>query len=703
MNILDVARAVVSTVWQFAPTLVPNVIAAWIATLLILWVGYSLSQNATRWFHFASAPAGTFIDSVLASYAWGAFYCLTLMYALGVAGLYTRYGLATAIVLPIVCRGRHALRLPRAPRWDIRKALPFFVLAIGPLLISLTNPMPSWVDVLEGNVAPVQRLITFSNFDPGSALPSALYSNSRATPLYTAVFAASAKLLGRDAYQIIAASLVPMLLLLTIAAYRLGSRLAPKNKHAGWLAASSIVLVQNYIELQSARSTIWQMIFSLAALAKAVEAFENPGDFRSIAECAALCAAAVLAHPFEGAFTTLTVLLLLLFSFIGTRRALQPLAAGIFIGVGLGAPLLWTWWPHSMVAVFLGGFFLLTTPFLVHWGSEVLSAEPSRRSDGLPRWVLSFTIVVIVLFTLFLNVTSLAGTRGSFLANAFVRYPVPVGLAIILLSVSLVGRFQVASLLSALAIAATSLPIWLLPYLNLKPVDEASFSYELPLKGLVYWLSTVLAVTGSLILSEIWARSDGMILWRAATYRTFVLALLILPITALLPFGSGPVTAAAGFFGVMKWQARIITQGYWAGWGNARWIVSKADREFFNYLETQVDSGTIKSADRIEHVAEGSNLMAVPFPAFTGITQDLYLPGVDSLNIHTHAGRLYDITKRRPPCGWVLVERTMLRYFDVDTAAIRYQNARVILTHTRYTNPSPNPATETPTCEAVAH
>lgn len=703
MNILDVLRAVISTVWQFAPTLAPNVMAAWISTFLILWVGYSLSQNARRLLHFSSSPSPTFIDSVLSSYTWGAFYCLGLMYALGIAGLYTQTALAAAMAFPILCRGRHALTLPRLPRWDNMKALPFLVLATGPLLISLTNPMPSWVDILEGNVAPVQRLITFSNFDPVSALPSALYSNSRATPLYTAVFGASAKLLGRDAYQILAASLVPILLLLTIGAYRLGSRLAPTNKHAGWLAASSIVLAHNYIELQSARSTVWQMIFSLAALAKAVEVFENPRDFRSIAACAAFCAAAVLAHPFEGAFTTLTILLLLPFSIIGKRRVLRPLAVGVLMGVGLGAPILWSWWPHSGAAIILGGLSLLMVPFLVHWGSEALSSEPSRRFDGVPRSVLLSTIVVVIFFALFLNVNSIAATHRSFLAQAFVWYPVPVGLAIILLSVSLIGRFQIASLLTALAIAAASLPIWLLPHLNLKPVDEASFSYELPLKGLVYWLSTVLAVTGSLVLSEVWARSAGKISWRAATFRTFVLALLILPIGTILPFDSGPVTAAAGFLGAMKWQARVITQGYWAGWGNARWIVSNADRELFDYLETQVDSGMIKSSDRVAHVAEGSNLRAVPFPAFTGITQDLYLPGVDTLNIHTHGGRLYDIRKRQPPCGWVLVERSMLRYFQVDTAAIKYQNGRVILSHTRDANPSLHSASETSTCEAITH
>jgi hypothetical protein len=703
MNILDVARGVVSAVEQFAPTLAPNVIAACASTLLILWVGFSLSQHARRLLHFSWAPSDKFIDAILASYAWGALYALALMYALGVTGIYTRSAIAAAILLPIVCRGRHALTLPRPAHWSLWTALPFLVLATGPLLISLTNPMPSWVDVLEGNVAPVQRLITFSSFDPGSALPSALYSNTRATPLYTAVFGASAKLFGRDAYQILAASLVPTLLLLMLAAYRLGSSLAPKNKHAGWLAASSIVLAHNYIELQSARSTIWQMIFSLAALAKAVDVFENPREFRSIAKCALFCAAAVLAHPFEGAFTTLTVLLLLPFSLIGRGKVLQPLLAGVFVGAGLGAPLLWSWWPHSMGAITLSLFLLLMTAFLVRRSREVPGYEPTHHSDGVPRWVVLLTIAVVILSTLFLNVDSIAGTHRSFLAHAFVRYPVPVALTIALLSGSLIGRFQKASLLTALAIAAASLPIWLLPYLHLRPVDMTSFSYELPLKGLVYWLSTVLAVTGSLVLSELWARSDGMMLLRAATDRTIVLALLVLPISTILPFGSVPVTAAAGFFGAVKWQARVITQGYWAGWGNARWIVSNADRDLFDYLKTQVDSGMIKSSDRVAHVAEGSNLRAVPFPAFTGITQDLYLPGVDTLNIHTHGGRLYDIRKRQPPCGWVLVERSMLRYFRVDTAAIKYQNARAILSHTRDANPSLHSASETSTCEAIPH
>jgi hypothetical protein len=203
-------------------------------------------------------------------------------------------------------------------------------------------------------------------------------------------------------------------------------------------------------------------------------------------------------------------------------------------------------------------------------------------------------------------------------------------------------------------------------------VTVASFRFEFPLKGMDFWLSPLLAVCASALMTRLWTDAR-----RRKLARAYVLAVLILPTSALL--GQDPQHSAGGLYAMTKWQLHLAARGYWRGWGDPRRIVSAEDRELFATLRSMVNNGTIGPGDHIDHVAPRSNLMATPFPAFTGISQNLYLPAVDTADVHTRDGRLYDIDDFSPESRWILVEKSMLPAYSVDSSWIIYENERVLL------------------------
>ena len=668
---------------RFGPGLAVNVFLACFITGVITWAGCNIAALA----RLTSADAEHPFDVLLIGYTCGAFYSLILMYVLGGLAVFTTPALWAAVLLPAMLRGRDSLRFTSRigrPGWKI---VPFIVLCGGPLLISLTNPMPSWMDVLETSVAPVQRLITFDRFDPALALPSAVYPANRAFPLYTAFFGVSARLTGLEAFQILAASLVPTLILTLLAAYRLGSVLLPANRHAGWMAALAWVLTCHYLQLQSARSTVWQMTFTLVALTLAVELLRRPGNFRLMVRCAVVTAASVLAHPLEGLFTVIAVICLVLVAFtIDGFASPRQYVAATLIGVASGAPLLWSWFPEREMLLWTGILLITTIPAAVYWGKRRpgdagqdgnQTRVPSKDRSTLFRWAPPLA----VLSTLILKWNFYATSRRSFILQELMRYPLPTALALIAIILAVFRKsFTLTAVAGGVALISASLPLWILPHIELDPVTAASLSYEFALKATEYWLSGLLAVSGSTVLASIWARYE----WKSASSfaaRTLVITLLVVPVPTLLDIPVGEAHRSAGLYGMSKWQIRLAGEGYWGGWGNRRTIVGQEDRDLYEQLRSYVAQGRIGFDDRIAHIAGATTLQATPFPAFTGISQDLYLPNLDTASIHSGSEAQYDIDISRPTNEWVLIERSMLPRVSIDTSDIVFENDRVILTH----------------------
>lgn len=666
---MDVARALV----EFGPTLSVNVLLTCVGTALLIWCGHQLAQLLA----FVTPSRDTTVrtsasDGFLLAYIWGAMYALVLMYVLGWLGIYTSPVLWAAILLPGILRGRKSLAMPFAtgkPGWKI---LPFVMLSLGPLLISLTCPVPSWMDVLEGNVGPVQRLVTFATFDGNSALPSALYPLNRATPLYTAFYALLARLFGMDGYEVLAATLVPTLLLTLLAAYRLGKAVLPANEHAGWMAVTSWVLTYQYMHLQSSRSTLWQMTFALIALAKAVELYRKPGNRRLLIAAAFATAASILAHPFEGFFTAIAVSIIAATAWWSDRfEHGRNYLIAMGVGIAACAPMLWTWWPSSAFAMATGALLIVLLCFLVRLPIEVAGTSDVADRQFSGRRLLQALPALAVLSSAFLTWDFYLSGNDRVLERMLVSFPVPAGLSVALIVIN-ARKLSAGALLAGAAILAATLPLWVLPHLEFHPVTAESFRFEFPLKGLDFWLSAVLALSASTLMAQLWANRRRRMLSRA-----YVLALLVLPTSIVL--GQDRDHSMSNFYSMTEAHLRLAARGYWRGWGHPRYVGWTHDRDFFEKLKSMVRAGEIGPDDRIAHVATGSNLQATPFPAFTGIAQDLYLPSVDTTNVHTRGGRLYDIHERRPQNQLLLVEKSMLPEYQVGNASIVYENSRVIL------------------------
>jgi hypothetical protein len=649
---------------RYGPSLGPKVLLASFAAAVVTWAGFNFLPRGHR----------DALDQALLAYTAGAFFSLLLMYVAGGLHLYSTGILWLAVLLTALSNPRNAFRLPRGlgrPGWKI---LPFIALGVGPLLVSLTNPTPSWMDVLEGNVAPIQRLITFEAFDPRTALPSALYPANRATPLYTAFYGLNAQLVNLDAYEILAASLIPIVLVTLLAAYRLGRVLLPENAHAGWMSALSWVLTCNYLQLQSARSTVWQMTFTLIAITKVIELSRNPASFRLLVECAVVSAASVLAHPLEGMFTVLAVMtiataVLARERFAYTRRY----AAAAVIGVGAGAPILPTWWPESPAAWAGGVLLLLLIPLATAAGRSSETAINRSRLESSS--FLTWAPVAVVVSTIALQWDFYGTVRRSYLAQEMMRYPVPTTLTLTVIGLAILQRrFRTTAVLSGAALLAATVPLWVVRLIDLDPVTAASMRYELALKSTEYWLSGILTVCGSAVLAHLWIRRSRY----TPLTRLACIALLTVSVPTMLGIPVGEAHRAAGIYGMWKWQIRLAGEGYWGGW-RRRTIVGGDDHELYRALRSYVNHGEIGLGTRIAHVAERPDLKATPFPAFTGITQDFYLPEVDRANIHTYSGRLYDLDDRPPTGEWILVERSLEPRLNIDPARIVFQNERVVL------------------------
>ncbi|HEX6574707.1 MAG TPA: hypothetical protein VF042_07010 [Gemmatimonadaceae bacterium] len=677
---LYLLRQLAAALVTFAPSLWWNVTAVAIGYALVAACGHALIST----FHRDPAGRQTIVadkaDWLLTSFTAGTLYTLLLMYALGTAGLFRSLAVWIGILLPIVAAlmtRRFTIRLTNPVSQRI--VLVIALVALGPLIVSLTCPVPSWGDVLDANVAPVQRLLTFGSYDPATALPSALYPLNRATPLFTSFHAVVAALFGLRAYEELAAALVPTLMITLLGAYRLARILAPEQPLAGVFAILAWPLSYNYLHLQDSRSTGWQMVFALIALAKAIELLGDSNNHRIMFACASAVAAAILVHPFEGVFTVMAVLPIIVMTFLKSgKRARVDYLISAGIALCLAISLIWTWYPENAatgvvtVGALVGAIALLVAPR----ANSSIKSETGLQS-GVTHGGLRFAPLLILLSTLILRWDFYGFGRRSFLLHQMIRYPVPTGLSVVAILISL-SRLTRTSLLVGVSLLAASVPLWILPLLSLTPVQAASFRYEFPLKGLDFWLSGISCATAAVVMTTLWTSQR-----RRRLARIFVAAIIVLPTALLFKLPNDAEHKAAGLIGMTRWHLKLAATGYWRGWGDPRFVVTKDERDIFDKLLELVRSGRIKSTDRIAHVAPASNLRATPFPAFTGISQNLYLPEVAAGNVHTTGGRLFDLRNATLPSGWILVERAAEQFATVNDARVIYANDRALLLYRR--------------------
>jgi hypothetical protein len=118
--------------------------------------------------------------------------------------------------------------------------------------------------------------------------------------------------------------------------------------------------------------------------------------------------------------------------------------------------------------------------------------------------------------------------------------------------------------------------------------------------------------------------------------------------------------AAAGLGGGMRRHADLALNGYFKYWPDTRWATSSDARELFRYLQGLISCGSVTADSRVAHVSrELYPWSASPFPAFTGITQDLYLTQPFTPDIHVFQGRIRKLSDSFVELfdyDWILIE-----------------------------------------------
>lgn len=355
--------------------------------------------------------------------------------------------------------GPHSIAAPLA----VRIAVGMAVVALGilPLLVSLTCPVPSWMDVLETNLAPVARVLAFGTYDPAHALPAAAYPLNRSVPLYTAYFSYGGALFGLSAAQVISASLLPHLLVTLLSLWTFARRLmAPIGATVAlWMWSLSF----GYVHLQDARSTCWALpvlFFLLGEGHRFLGLVPIPWNVSKVAKGhrSQLCVAAVALLVLAG--TSLLAHFFMAFY-------------GIFaLGLWMALCALDAMWPKLRCIV-------LSAAGIVIAG--LLMPQVALRAIWRDYPVL-------------VTLSTLALVMGAWSANR--PAPIQVGGDIPIGIHTRQTRAQLYAL-PALIVAlwcSALIPIILLPHFSLPPYLAASLSYEFPLKGVHFWLSSALVV-----------------------------------------------------------------------------------------------------------------------------------------------------------------------------------------------------------------
>ena len=177
------------------------------------------------------------------------------------------------------------------------------------------------------------------------------------------------------------------------------------------------------------------------------------------------------------------------------------------------------------------------------------------------------------------------------------------------------------------------------PLLPISPFFAASLKYELPLKGISFWLSSFCAVLLASVATKV-----SPILTTRGRYLTFVVATIfcIVPIAPSISKTINEERLGAGWHGMLIRHLNISTNGYFRYWPDERAAMSEAHYDLYRFLLNEIRSGNIKQSDTIAHFASGVYPWeATPFPAFTGIKQDLFVNRNFRHNIHTYRGRIH--------------------------------------------------------------
>ena len=494
----------------------------------------------------------------------------------------------------------------------------------APVVMQLASPVAPFIDVLPNHVAPVEHLRTFGSYETLTTAPSPIYGPSRMFLGYVAVLGMLSTLTTLPAVLTVAAFILPMTVLLALAARRLA--VAVFGRGAAYWALLVVPLSVVFLRLPDARATV--LVFALLSLglAVAVEASaRRPQPPNTDVLLGAALGAAILIHPVMGALATGTVLVLALWSPPLTPVALPALAVAAVLALPQAILMLGVDVPSW------AGLGVAPLAVAVAYGARRL-AERIRLP---PLTVASIPVVVIVLGLVI-----------------YAPRAIPALADVASDAVSRFGLLAIAALLGATLAARrgrwqlplAALTVWLAAGMVAQLVPPGSvltdsLRFEMP-KTLAYWWSWLAAPIAAVALAEAW-RGRG---WVRAAGPTLVGVFVVCAVMPLREEPVGPNDHAeyrmAESLSVALHHAE---RGYWVGYPDSRTLVNDAQQELLAALREEIAAGRLDAGTRVLHVAVSFQQWAsTPLGVFAGVIEtDVTLDPEES--IHTVGGRLHGV------------------------------------------------------------
>ncbi len=542
------------------------------------------------------------------------------------------------------------------------------------LVLQLVSPVPPFMDVLEVNAAPVQRIVTFARFDPLDNSPSARFAPNRNSPAHAGVFAYLTATTGKTAVRTIVGFMLPGFLAMGLGVYILGRKLGPPL--AAGAATWLFLLSFNYLHSQDVRSTVFAFLYVLCAQIFYWTATSSPTRGLIYAILSGLAAGlSISTHVLVGATAYAAFLILFVINIIMGRsssahRALEVVAVAL-----LPASM----WVYPTLQSFALPLPIIVACLVLMAGLAVaipVVAERRLAGDRGGRYLLTAVLASVVCLVLSLIPLRFSWIRGSYLLNLVKAYPSVTLLSICALAILLVTLARTGNqgrhadtvehatgerlLLYTLAVFAA--PAAMLAMINVFP-DHASFrdiAQELYWKTEFYWGSMLLVFPAAMVFAVLYDTGRGR---HAAVLRWSSLALLVVLVT--LPLHSLTNVTADNYVEhklaeTQSIHLAVAEHGYWRGCPDRRYLIDPIQERFIAHLLSLVRSGEIGFSDKIIHLTAGpDHWESTPFPVFTGIGQIL-ITAEAPRGIYPFGSRTYyyrEYFAARPTPSWILVER----------------------------------------------
>jgi hypothetical protein len=611
------------------------------------------------------APFAGWQEAVLAGMAGSVVLDVALVYVLGGIGWFRASVLLSVLagsVLagatrgPIVATGTRR-RAGTRVRWlGVARALLVTAAWASVLIVWLASPVVPAADVLPNHVAPAEHLRAFGSIATLATYPSPIYGPSRLFLGYEALMGVLATLTGLPAALAVAASMGWLTVVTVIAARRLAA--ASFGRDADFWALVAMLGSFTFVRLVDVRDSVVALPLAALALVALVGSSrerrrDGPADGGVDWLLAFALTGATLVHPLVGALTWLTVALVTIADPARHLRRTGPALAATAVAVLPEAAVMVGLEPPPIVglAALLGAAAAAVLAARAIDGLPLDRAAPGRHRD---RLAVLAAVALGASAVLAFPLRTQVGEAFGWLNPAFpLLFAAAAACALGVARGSRGGRgLMLAGLGSGavLMLVAASVP-------DSSLVGQA-IRYEVP-KAVGYWLPWVAVPALAGLVAAATRRAARRTVWLAVP--AVVLAVVLLPSGQPLPDSAQASHATAD---VTAERLRSVELGYWQGYPDPRALVDDRGTAVVAYLQGEIASGHLRSADRLLHVAASYQAWAsIPVAPLTGIDETMVAPDA-SVTIFTSGGRVLPMsalaTELRSGFEWMLLETTGL-------------------------------------------